>query len=87
MNICPVCGGDRDTNDVNLAVKELRALFPGASFTHNPGGGCFYWLPHHNPPDLQIGMQCNACDTVKVCEALGCTVEQLRARYPTAPSA
>lgn len=87
MNICSVCDGDRDTNDVNSAVKELRALLPGASFTHNPGGGCFYWPDGSRDDDLQIGMQCNACDAKKICDFLGCTLEQVRARYPSVPSA
>ena len=63
MNICPICGKDRNSKAAEQALSELLKYSDKTGFTHNPGGGVFEFS---DGSTAQIHMQCNWCDYEKV---------------------
>ena len=72
MNVCPVCGGDRDKDraEIKRIVHERGFKFE----TMNPGGRLLAFkskFPGFPDKELQLGDQCNACDEATIRKFLG----------------
>lgn len=63
MNVCPVCGGDRNA-DLSKAREQLHQLKVSYE-SPNPGGRVIEFMDGRS---LQIHDQCNACDAAKIDE-------------------
>ena len=63
MNVCPVCGGDRNAS--MTAAREQAKQLGITGESPNPGGRV---LEFKDGRTLQIHDQCNACDSAKIDE-------------------
>ena len=74
MNVCPVCGGDRDKD--RAEIKRIVRAHGFITEVVNPAGRVLifrrgWWRKISGKDRLQLGDQCNACDEATIRKFLG----------------